>query len=63
MNHVTKVEPFLRWAGGKRKLTPLIQAMLPKDFNFEKNRFFEPFVMSTALGVKRAHLGSPYLAN
>jgi site-specific DNA-adenine methylase len=39
MNQVEKVEPFLRRAGGKRKLTPLIQAMLPKNFNFKKIDF------------------------
>ena len=54
MNQATKVEPFLRWAGGKRKLTPLIQAMLPKDFNFENNRFFEPFAGSAAVTISLA---------
>jgi DNA adenine methylase len=37
-------EPFLRWAGGKRQLLPVIHAALPKDFDLSANRFFEPFV-------------------
>jgi DNA adenine methylase len=43
---VTEVKPapFLRWAGGKRKLVPTIVPSFPKSFNPEKNRFYEPFV-------------------
>jgi DNA adenine methylase len=37
-------EPFLRWAGGKRQMLPVILPALPKDFDLTKNRFFEPFV-------------------
>jgi len=37
-------EPFLRWAGGKRQLLPVIHAALPADFDLSKHRFFEPFV-------------------
>lgn len=53
MNSV-KVEPFLRWAGGKRKLTPIISAMLPKNFRLGKNRFFEPFAGSAAVALSLA---------
>lgn len=36
--------PFLRWAGGKRQLLPIIHAALPAGFDLRTNRFFEPFV-------------------
>jgi DNA adenine methylase len=36
------VEPFLRWAGGKRALLPQIEALLP-SLNGD-GRYFEPFV-------------------
>ena len=39
-----KIRPFLRWAGGKRQLLPLLHAALPLDFVLGKNRFIEPFV-------------------
>ncbi len=41
---VTKPEPFLRWAGGKRQLLPILHAALPRDLDPAKVRFFEPFV-------------------
>jgi len=36
--------PFLRWAGGKRKLVPIITSMFPRDFDGQINKFHEPFV-------------------
>jgi len=36
--------PFLKWAGGKRKLAPLISEMMPPDFFTQKGSFFEPFI-------------------
>jgi len=48
--------PFLRWAGGKRKLVPVITSLFPKSFNGRENRFHEPFVgggsLMLALGDK-----------
>ncbi len=35
-----RVRPFLKWAGGKRRLIPDIAAAFPADFN----RYFEPFL-------------------
>ena len=43
--------PFLRWAGGKRRLVPIIHAFLHKDFELGKNRFFEPFMGSAAVAM------------
>lgn len=39
---VTRPEPFLRWAGGKRRLLSVLHDFLPK--NMEVGSFFEPFV-------------------
>ena len=41
--------PFLRWAGGKRKLADLITNCFPQDFWSSNNKFFEPFVGGGAL--------------
>jgi DNA adenine methylase len=40
----TEIAPFLRWAGGKRKLVPVLREMLPASFDPTKARVFEPFV-------------------
>ncbi len=42
-------KPFLRWAGGKRRLTGLLMESFPDDYDSGKNRFFEPFVGGGAL--------------
>jgi DNA adenine methylase len=39
--------PFLRWAGGKRKLVPRLLRALPTDFS--RRRYCEPFVGAGAL--------------
>ena len=50
-------EPFLRWAGSKRKLLPVIREHIPHKIN----NYIEPFVGSAclffALGPQRAILG------
>src|SRR6185436_13653256 len=38
-------QPFLKWAGGKRQLLPLIRQFIPRRYN----RYFEPFVGGGAL--------------
>lgn len=40
-------KPFLKWAGGKWSLVPLIEPLLPKDL--EKRTYREPFVGGGAL--------------
>ena len=51
-------KPFLRWAGGKRKLVPEILKSFPSNFDPSKNKFFEPFVgggsLMLALGDKNS---------
>lgn len=51
-----KPAPFLRWAGGKRRLLPIIIPSLPPAFDPTKNRFFEPFVGG---GAVMFELGNP----
>jgi DNA adenine methylase len=41
--------PFIKWAGGKRTLVPIIANLFPKDFDPSKNRFYEPMVGGGAL--------------
>jgi DNA adenine methylase len=55
--------PFVKWAGGKRKLTPLLIKTFPQDFNPEKNRYFEPFIgggaLMFALGIENGPIHVP----
>ena len=41
--------PFLKWAGGKRKITGLLHESFPKSFFDEGGNFYEPFVGGGAL--------------
>ncbi len=41
--------PFVKWAGGKRRLAPLLIESFPQEFNPLKNRYFEPFIGGGAL--------------
>jgi DNA adenine methylase len=53
-------KPFLRWAGGKRRLIPLILEFFPLTFSGLDNHFYEPFVGGGALSL---HLGNRDLKN
>ena len=39
------LKPFIKWAGGKQQLLPIIKNKLPKSYN----RYIEPFLGSGAL--------------
>lgn len=39
------MKPFIRWAGGKRQLLPILMNNVPKEFN----TYYEPFVGAGAL--------------
>ena len=39
------MQPFIKWAGGKRQLLPEIMDRLPKEFN----DYYEPFIGGGAL--------------
>ncbi|AFY75396.1 DNA adenine methylase Dam [Synechococcus sp. PCC 7502] len=41
------LRPFLKWAGGKRQLLPVLRQYIPK--NFSSSTYFEPFVGAGAL--------------
>lgn len=45
------IQPFLKWAGGKRQLLPHISKFYPKTFN----RYFEPFVGAGAVFMDLKH--------
>lgn len=53
-------KPFLRWAGGKRRLIPLILEFFPFTFSGLSNHFYEPFLGGGALSL---HLGNRDLKN
>ncbi|MDR3116300.1 MAG: Dam family site-specific DNA-(adenine-N6)-methyltransferase [Bifidobacteriaceae bacterium] len=38
------VRPFVKWAGGKRQLLPIISKSLPKNLGTHYNKYAEPFV-------------------
>lgn len=43
-------KPFVKWAGGKGKLLPTLEANLPLDFNKQKEvTYIEPFVGGGAM--------------
>src|SRR5262245_48598437 len=54
------VQPFLRWAGGKRWLARLIAPRIREFINTSHGRYFEPFLgggaMFFAVAPQRAHL-------
>jgi len=50
--------PFLRWAGGKRKLAEIIVQSFPASFKPQENHFYEPFVGGGALSF---YLGNEVL--
>ncbi|MFN9176250.1 MAG: DNA adenine methylase [Synechocystis sp.] len=44
-NHNSLVQPFLKWAGGKRQLLPTIKQYIPKKYR----HYYEPFVGAGAV--------------
>jgi DNA adenine methylase len=51
--------PFVKWAGGKRKLAPLLIETFPEEFDPEKHRYFEPFIGGGALMFALGNSESP----
>jgi DNA adenine methylase len=52
-------QPFLRWAGGKRKLVDSLVRSFPSSFANSKNDFYEPFVGGGALMLALGDKGLP----
>lgn len=50
--------PFLRWAGGKRRLTHALIETFPLDFDPLRHKFFEPFVGGGALAFALGNIDS-----
>lgn len=48
------MQPFVKWAGGKRQLLPKIKKRFPKSFN----NYYEPFIGGGALFLELAHTPS-----
>lgn len=46
---MSSLQPFLKWAGGKRQLLPEIRKYYPVDFNPDVNTYHEPFVGAGAV--------------
>lgn len=51
--------PFAKWAGGKRKLAPLLIETFPEEFDPLKHRYFEPFIGGGALMFALGNPASP----
>jgi len=55
--------PFVKCAGGKRKLAPLLIETFPEEFDPLKHRYFEPFIgggaLMFALGQPNSELNVP----
>lgn len=55
--------PFVKWAGGKRKLTPILIENFPQEFDPLKHRYFEPFIgggaLMFALGQPNSEINVP----
>lgn len=43
--------PFIKWAGGKRKITSLLKEVFPQEFNSSDASYFEPFIGGGALAL------------
>jgi len=52
------LRPFLRWAGGKRKLLPTLLSLVPEDHS-PKARVYEPFLGGGAFSIAMASQGIP----
>jgi DNA adenine methylase len=61
--HAKAPGPFLKWAGGKRRLAHLLVTAFPEDFDPKSSRFFEPFLgggaLTFALGNRQSDLYIP----
>lgn len=54
------LRPFLRWAGGKRRIVPSLLRFFPPGFDGRARRFFEPFVGGGALAIALGDPAHPY---
>ncbi len=53
-------QPFLRWAGGKRRLAAIIANSFPTKINYSTAHYYEPFLGGGALAFYIGHKESPF---
>ena len=53
-------QPFLRWAGGKRRLVEALIQSFPSSFSSAKNFYYEPFVGGGALMLALGNRNLPH---
>jgi len=53
-------QPFLRWAGGKRKLAGFIANSFPKKLDYSSAHYYEPFLGGGALAFYIGQKESPF---
>ena len=53
-------QPFLRWAGGKRKLAAFIANSFPTKIDYSSAHYYEPFLGGGALAFYIGHKESPF---
>jgi DNA adenine methylase len=53
-------QPFLRWAGGKRKLAGFIANSFPAQFDYVSAHYYEPFLGGGALAFYLGQKESPF---
>lgn len=53
-------QPFLRWAGGKRRLVALIANSFPTKIDYSSAHYYEPFLGGGALAFYIGHKESPF---
>ena len=60
MSAEVQPQPFLRWAGGKRKLAGFIANSFPKKLDYSSAHYFEPFLGGGALAFYIGNKESSY---
>jgi DNA adenine methylase len=54
------IKPFLRWAGGKRRIAKMLLENFPSEYRTKENRFFEPFLGGGAVTFASGNPSSPH---
>ena len=60
MSNAVQPQPFLRWAGGKRKLAGFIANSFPADLDYGSAHYYEPFLGGGALAFYIGQKESPF---
>jgi len=60
LSNAVQPQPFLRWAGGKRKLARFIANSFPTDLDYGSAHYYEPFLGGGALAFYIGQKESPF---